>query len=310
MLAAPTWSSPRRRARGLAALACLGTLWLARSAAAQPSDAGFDKDAEDTIAAKEYLEKAPAEEAEADRKRKEKAKPPEDPAKYDPHEDPGKAYRFVGMRFRDVILPQFMVNVFAEGGSTVNVFMFGPEFSTRKDSLEFDFALSFADYSMEKSLFRGHGENELSYEEVSSTMKGLYFTLDVLYDIPIEKKHEISLLVGGGVGLGFLAGNLYRQQVRRKDESVPIDPENPETWQVCDPVSRQPPSFCDDKNDHYGDYSEPSWANGGARPFILPWISIPQVSLRYKPIKQLQTRFDTGFSLSGFFFGLSAGYGL
>ena len=55
---------------------------------------------------------------------------------------------------------------------------------------------------------------------------------------------------------------------------------------------------------------EPSWANGGAKPNVFPWLA-PQVSFRYKPIKQLQVRGDVGFALSsGFFFGLSAGYGL
>ena len=43
---------------------------------------------------------------------------------------------------------------------------------------------------------------------------------------------------------------------------------------------------------------------------FLPHIAIPQVSLRYKPIRQLETRLSLGFSLTGFWFGLSADYGL
>jgi hypothetical protein len=39
-------------------------------------------------------------------------------------------------------------------------------------------------------------------------------------------------------------------------------------------------------------------------------LGTPQDKKGDQPIKQLQTRFDTGFSTSGFFFGLSAGYGL
>jgi hypothetical protein len=45
-------------------------------------------------------------------------------------------------------------------------------------------------------------------------------------------------------------------------------------------------------------------------PVIFPHIAIPQLSLRYKPIKQLETRLSVGFSLTGFWFGLSADYGL
>jgi len=59
-----------------------------------------------------------------------------------------------------------------------------------------------------------------------------------------------------------------------------------------------------------GAYSEPSWAKGGSLPMIFPWIALPQFGFRYKPIKQFQTKFDFGFSTSGFFFGLSASYGI
>ena len=56
----------------------------------------------------------------------------------------------------------------------------------------------------------------------------------------------------------------------------------------------------------------PSGAGEGAFMvfLIFPWLAIPQVSLRYKPIKQFQTKVDLGFSTSGFFFGASASYGL
>jgi hypothetical protein len=45
-------------------------------------------------------------------------------------------------------------------------------------------------------------------------------------------------------------------------------------------------------------------------PVVFPHISIPQFSLRYKPIKQFETRLSIGFCLTGFWFGLSADYGL
>jgi hypothetical protein len=42
---------------------------------------------------------------------------------------------------------------------------------------------------------------------------------------------------------------------------------------------------------------------------FLPYLS-PEVGLRYKPIKELETRLSVGFSLTGVWFGLSADYGL
>jgi hypothetical protein len=255
------------------------------------------------------------------------AEPPPDPGKYDPIEKPHTAYRFIGVRFRDVIVPKFMVNIFADGGSTVNVAMFGPEFTTRKDRLEFDFAIQYADYSMQTFMFKGKSETDEAYEKVGSSMKLLYFTMDILYEIPIDDTGRFSFLVGGGVGIAPVFGSLYRAQAVPKNGRRTASPDDESQWDYCrrppprgspegtpgTPRTRTPAGqpYCDGSNDHYGrNHTEPSWANGGSKPSIFPWISLPQLSFRYKPIKQLQTRFDTGFSITGFFFGLSAGYGL
>jgi len=58
-----------------------------------------------------------------------------------------------------------------------------------------------------------------------------------------------------------------------------------------------------------GGYTEPSWFNGGSKPNFFPWIGIPQFGLRFKPIKAMEARLQIGFSLTGFWFGLSADYG-
>ena len=59
-----------------------------------------------------------------------------------------------------------------------------------------------------------------------------------------------------------------------------------------------------------GGYVEKNWFGGGSVPVFFPHISLPELGLRYKPIKQLETRLSVGFSLTGFFFGLSGSYGL
>lgn len=272
-----------------------------------------------------------AEKATGDRMPGEKADKPVDTGpdpKWDPKEDPGKAYRFIGMRFRNIIVPKFMINIFAEGGSTVNAFTFGPEFTTRKDNIEFNVALSYADYSMDAVMLRGNDDGEEAIEKVSSTMKLLYLTLDILYEIPLDQKGRFALLVGGGVGLAPVFGNLYRNQAYpRPGDSA--DPDSPGNWEDCrgpgqaSTLAGNGQPYCDDSNDHFvkpnaahsdqnpdTQYDEPSWINGGSKPSIMPWISLPQVSFRYKPIKQMQTRLDLGFSITGFFFGMNAAYAL
>ncbi|PIE05323.1 MAG: hypothetical protein CSA75_05340, partial [Sorangium cellulosum] len=70
-------------------------------------------------------------------------------------------------------------------------------------------------------------------------------------------------------------------------------------------------NYCDNENDHYGDYTEPNWLDGGSRPLIFPWLALPQMGLRWKVSPKIVLRLDTGLSLPGpFFFGVSGQYGL
>lgn len=298
------------------------TLLGSSQALAQPSEDGFDKAPEDTMAGKDQIEKEKGDKMPGEVKKAE-APPAGDDAKYDPFEEENKAYRFIGLRFRNLVVPKFMINIFADGGDTVNVFSFGPELTIRKGETEYDFSLSYADYSMDPFLFKGADDGNDAWEIVSSDMKVVYLTIDLLYNIPLDAKGRFSVLIGGGVGIGAVFGNLYRAQA----SYIGADPSNPDAddinkWVPCsgagmpggiDPTTGN--RYCDDSNDHFKSsgedgYDESSWANGGSKPFIFPWISLPQVSFRYKPIKQIQSRLDLGFSLTGFFFGLSAGYGL
>ncbi|WP_437590474.1 hypothetical protein [Sorangium sp. So ce1000] len=294
-------------ARAAALAALLGAVCFASSASAQPKD-GADGNKDDSPAAEKQAtdEKAQDDKTPGEKEKAQEA-PPEAADDNAPFEREGKTYRFVGLRFRNLIVPKAMINLFADGGSSVNVFTFGPELSTRRDGLEIDLAISYADYSMDPFLFKGKNDGIDAWELVSSSMKLLYFTTDLLYEIPLDKeKGRFSLLVGGGIGLGVVFGNLHRAQAEPNNPSR-LDPDDVGSWHKC---SGPTGGFCDDSNDHFGNYDEPSWINGGSKPSVFPWISLPQLSFRYKPIKQLQTRLDAGFSITGLFFGLSAGYGL
>ncbi|KYF73981.1 hypothetical protein BE11_34255 [Sorangium cellulosum] len=298
-------------ARAAALAALLGAVCFASSARAQSED-GSDGNQGDSVAAEKQAED---EKAQGDEVRGEKDVEPEAaPEPVDanaPLEKDGKAYKFIGVRFRNVIVPKFMINLFADGGSSVNVFTFGPEFTTRKNGLELDLALSYADYSMDPFLFKGKNDDQFAWEMVSSDMKLVYFTSDLLFEIPLdEEKGRFSLLVGGGVGLGVVFGNLHRAQAYPNGGASNPGPDDVSSWSRCTGPGGPGGAYCDASNNHYGDYDEPSWVNGGAKPSVFPWVSFPQVSFRYKPIKQLQTRLDAGMSITGFFFGMSAGYGL
>jgi hypothetical protein len=207
-----------------------------------------------------------------------------------------------------------MMRIFVDGGQTVNVASFGPEFTYRKDELEIIASLTYADYSMDPVIMRGKDEDINAYERISSDLKAIYGVIDILFEVYEEPKGRFAVLIGGGVGIAGVFDSLKRNQIYPKNPGV-ADPDDPDAWNDCVAPGNPPDAasdgpWCDDSNDHYGAYTEPSWANGGSKPFIYPWIALPQVSLRYKPIKQFQLRGDLGFAIStGFYFGLGAAYG-
>ncbi len=282
------------------------SLFVTSTAVAQPSEDGFDKDAEDTMAGKAQSK----EEASAgDKMPGEKEKKTKDSGAsgiWDTKEDPTKSYRYVGIRYRHGIIPRGILNIFADGGATVQVPMGGLEFGSRRDRLEYVFSLSYADYSKGDMLFKGKGQPDISYERVQSDLAILYGKFEILYEVPLDGRSRFSLLFGGGVGIGGVIGDLYRRQVYPGTGS---DPGVPSQWNDCTGLGTPNALYCEVDNGHFGDYAEPSWANGGSKPFIFPWIALPQVSFRYKPLKMLQARADVGFALtSGVYFGASIDY--
>lgn len=211
-------------------------------------------------------------------------------------EEKGKTYRFVGARYRLILVPKFMISLFSDGGTTVGVHSFGPEFAIRKDGFEYNFGLRYAGYGMSDTPFKAKSDGEDAWELVESHVKVLYLTADFLWSK--ELSPELAINYGAGAGLGLVFGSLYRNQATRAPDG---------SFVRCAGPGAGP--YCGNDNNHYNNYEEPSWANGGSKPVIFPWLAV-QTGLRYKPDPKFVARLDVGFGLSGFFFGLGADYGL
>ena len=220
-----------------------------------------------------------------------------------PFEKNNQTYRFVGARFRYIIIPQFYMGLFGSGGTTVGVPAFGPEFTIRKNGFEYVLSAMYASYAMDPTPFKAKTDGADAWEIVDTDVKTLYLMSDFLWSAEMSPK--ASFLYGAGFGIAAVFGDIHRVQAMPANGNVTSDPY---TWVACP----RPGAFstCMNDNNHYGNYTEPSWANGGSKPFIFPWISLPQLSLRIKPVKQFETRLDLGFSITGFFFGMNAGYAL
>lgn len=223
-----------------------------------------------------------------------------------PLEKRGETYRFIGLRYRGVIVPKFMMNLFGDGGRTVYVDAFGPEFTIRKDEFEYVLSIWYADYGMQDTPFKASSDGEDAWEIVNSEIKVIYLTADFLWTHQFNP--QFGLNYGMGAGFGIVFGDLHRNQAYPPGGGAG----DPYAYEKCVAPGNPnfgSPMYCGDDNNHYGDYTEDSWANGGSKPIIFPWLAL-QTGLRFKPHRNFMARLDLGFGTSGFFVGLAANYGL
>lgn len=226
---------------------------------------------------------------------------------------PNKTYLFVGARYRGNFIPKFMLNIFVDEGKSIYSNTVGAEIEIRKNGFSIIPALSFAEYSTGDLLFKQKNSPDIpgNYGLVNSGMMAVYATVDLLWSTRISKVLDFEY--GIGLGLGAVFGRLRNNWVFENEGGVQAS--NGKQYSPCASVGTAG-SGCNSRDhrnsdvDKVGDYSEPSWFSGGAKPVIAPWISVPQIGLRLKPVKQFEARLGIGFSLTGFWFGLSANYGL
>ena len=220
-----------------------------------------------------------------------------------PVELPGQTYLGVGLRYRAIIVPKFMMNLFGDGGRTVIAHGIGPEFTVRKNAFEYEFSALFTSYAMSPTPFKAASDGADAWEIVESKIKVLYLTADFMWSQDFTP--EFAFNYGVGAGFGLVWGDLRRTQ------GYPFAGANDSTGNGYLPCidKGMPHPYCGADNDHYGGYTEPSWANGGSKPVIFPWLAL-QTGLRYKPHRNFIARLDAGFGTSGFFLGLGADYGL
>lgn len=211
----------------------------------------------------------------------------------------------VGARYRGIYLPKSVLNWFIEGGESVYVNGMGPTFSIRDGDVEYVLSAWLALYNLDPVPIKSTSDAEEAWEIVDARLKSLYLTFDYLWHTRLAASLELSY--GGGAGLGYLFGELHRQQATLVAGGTPG---NPADFVPCVGVNNPPQGgYCDDINEHYGDYGEPNWFNGGAKPVLFPWVTA-QVGLRYQPHPNVIARLELGLGTSGLYFGVGADYGL
>jgi len=196
-----------------------------------------------------------------------------------------------------------MFGVFqADGGKSIVSPSVGLELATRHKDFEVDTWISYSSIAMGDVALKSKSDPNSAYEIVNSSMKMLSVGADFLWSTAMNE--QLAFTYGGGVGLGLVFGDLKRNQAYSTG-----DPNDPSSYTKCPAPSYS--AACGTDNNHYGNYSESNWINGGSKPVIFPWIALPQIGLRYQPSPKFAARLDTGLSFPGpFFVGLSGYYRL
>lgn len=225
-----------------------------------------------------------------------------------------RTYLFAGLRYRGIVLPKFLLDAFVDGGQTVYSNQIGLELDIRKNGFSIIPAISYAEFGTNDILFKDKNAADFvgNYAVGNSGLKALQLTVDLLWSAKIHKMLDFEY--GIGLGIGVVFGNLLNNWVKEGTGNPQYTAGNGKTYVQCGeegPVG----SGCNTK-DHQNSqvarvngYQEPSWANGGSKPNVIPWVAIPQIGLRFKPVKQFESRLGIGLSVTGFWFGLSGNYG-
>ncbi len=224
-------------------------------------------------------------------------------------EDTGPKY-WLGARFRGLLVPTFVMNIVADGGTTTYWPGGGLTFGARVGDVDLVSSLTVTSYALGTTPFKPHDTPDTEWELVESDLVAMAATLDVLYVIPLDPREEGAIKIGAGFGLGWvLAGDIHRTQ------SFPEDGKegDPATYQKCkgpnDPAGTF--RYCNQLDKDAERYGQPdkSWSDGGAKPVVYPWLALPLIDFAWRPIDDLALDLELGLTLNGFLTGFGARYG-
>ena len=220
----------------------------------------------------------------------------------DPYEDPTAEYYFVGLFYRHIFVPEFLLNLFTDESTGASNPAFGAEFTYRKGGFDIIGSIWWAGYGVDGP-FRGSGDPAQDTEWIESNLSVLFLSGTFLWST--EFNEMFALEYGVALGVGLVLGDMHRTEAHPSGGGFEAcdGPGNPDPV-YCDgpPIS----GLCDGDGGHYCE--EGKWSDGGDVPNVVPWLAIPQIALRIKPIRQLMIRIEGGFGL-GFFLGGAVNYG-
>lgn len=234
----------------------------------------------------------------------------------DPYEDPHTSYHFAGILYRHAVVPTFIQHLFADGGVTVSDPGLGGEYTYRKDGFSITGSLWWQNWSFVNP-FRTNGDADTNTEIINSSWYTINMAASFMWSTQFNDM--LALEYGVDVGLGIVGGTGTRSEAYPSSGAGSVggyaacsranDPnEHPTPGVYCAPNPGGGESAQDGQHGEHYNVTAQKWSGGGSVPNIIPWLGLPHIALRFKPVHQLQMRLDLGF-FGGFFFGAGVQYG-
>jgi hypothetical protein len=235
-------------------------------------------------------------------------------------EQPGKKYFFIGVRYRHTIVPKFVQNLFVKEGATAHSNSIGFELDMRKDEFSLIPSLNYSEFGLDDTLYlqaNKSADDPGNWSYVNSSMKSINAGLDLMWTVySPDPKWQIEAGIGFAFGMVFgdLVNNWVTSQAQGGRNPDFVSSDGRKFWK-CQSQTDGPGCAIGNHNGatvaKVGNYVEPSWFNGGSMPPLYAHFIVPAVGVRFKPVKQFTGRLGFGLNIPfGFWFGLSADYGL
>ena len=192
----------------------------------------------------------------------------------------------IGVRFRTVYVPKFMLELFVEEASS-GVFEpgFGLELSRRKGNFELVLGFEYESLSPENGFWLDKDADPNVPEETPDLLEFddfSWITADLAFLFNAALNDQLTFRYGAGLGIGVVLGEVLQTDstcVAGTDDIREDCMENPNGAQVDEPADLPP---------------------------VFPVVNLI-VGLQWRPIEKLSVNLETGFRTVGFF-GLSSNY--
>ncbi|MFK7992214.1 MAG: hypothetical protein AB8I08_39710 [Sandaracinaceae bacterium] len=216
-------------------------------------------------------------------------------------------YFFLGAFARGIIIPGFIQGLFVDGGIDGFNPGVGLEFTYRRNNFSL-VVNGWWNNAVADGYFRANGDPLTDTEYIDVDLGVIFLNATFLWAFPVDDEGIFAIELGFDLGFGVIFGELVRTEATPDGDGYrPCTGPGDGSPGYCEPPAPDP---CYNTNGGHYNCSEPNWTtDGGDTPLLFPWVTLPHVAVRIKPIRQVQIRIDGGYGLYNFFFGGSVAYG-